>query len=160
MDEIQSLHKRITDALNSKGAFEVISASGDDKKLRLAGRVPTVGDGQWGLMRSKLLRRAKVAKWSVDISKHYFVQEVNGVDKDFYCWRVIFTAPSLKEQLRDILTVISSVPRVRKEVMEVPLGTVAHRKSRNGGGAYSISGEAGVPAILNLAAARMRGGSY
>ena len=113
----------VTQALFQKVGLEPIEkASVLSKQLRVLLRPTDPQRGRiWaapgGVMQA-LIMASVHARWSVDISRFYFMREADLV----WCWRVIFQSPNIQEDLQDIASTILSVGiSSQQEVVEGPL---------------------------------------
>lgn len=128
----------LCDALEKKVGFGVVNLSLTQGQLRIMGRVPQNSLPTWLLTMERLLVQSTSAGWSVDLSKQYLMRG----QKLLFAWRVIFQAENVAEHLKDITTVISSVPVVRRQLQEVPLHGNPNRNALRMGKGAQPTGKA------------------
>lgn len=134
--------------LLKRGGFTAVEAKASETQIRLEGRVPPNASTHWILVARALLMAARRNPgWSVDYSKHYFVQDG---DKMRYAHRLIFQAPDISAALEGIIRTVQGAPYpARVELQEVPLvGAGAHRESTGGRGAFSVDKAPLAPAMM------------
>lgn len=134
LDELKKL-------LRDRAGFDTVDEQLSDGQLRLVGRVPPNASSHWVLIVHRLLTQMGRHAWKADISKHYFIRELQSGPKMFYAWRLIFQADKVADQLEDIISVVRTAPApARVELQEYPLpGANSHRNEpRNGKGAGSV----------------------
>jgi hypothetical protein len=138
----------ITQALNHKAGFEVVTSTPSNDQLRLVGRIPTNNIGTWLAVLERLLIYAEKAAWNVDLSKQYFMRGT----KLLYGWRLIFQAEGVAQYAEGIAAIISQVPAVQRQLDEVKLyGGVDRTKLHEGKGAQPM-----FKAVVGPAAAAVR----
>lgn len=150
------MSEKVKKALEQRGVFEVINCTPADTKLRFTGRVRAAGAEYWKLITHSLLRRARAAEWSVDISRFYFLQDTSDGDKMFYAWRLIFQG-NIAEVEDDIVNTINLSPvPATAQLNEIKLGG-NRGANRNQGPRGKGAFPAGTPPLVVLQ--QMKGGS-
>ena len=136
MVEHKDNERQLFAAFEARVGFEVVSKSSTESQLRLIGRVPSQKMGDWLIIIQRLLGRSEEADWNIDISKQYFLRS----GKILYGWRLIVQADEVAGHLDEIVSLVTSSPRSKKEITEIPLtGAGAHRTTlKRGKGAQSV----------------------
>jgi hypothetical protein len=110
-------------ALRKKVSFEVVSQTETPNQLRILGRIPTdrlgLNEGNWKIVKYRLLIAMEERPWKVDLSKSYFIK--TETKKMVFAWRILLQGENIAQHYADIISVISTSPSARAEVMEIPL---------------------------------------
>jgi hypothetical protein len=127
-------------ALQRKSGFEVLEHAEMPMKLRIGGRQPrdqmNMNSANWLLVVRQLNRRAKKAKWNVDISKHHVNRGEEPDDQVVFYWRILIqvTEGNVKDHYEEVVKVILSAPHTsRGEVTEFPLPGAGKDRNAAGG---------------------------
>lgn len=127
--------------LKDRAGFTVVDEQVGTNQIRLVGRVPPNASQYWVLIVHHMLVQMAQRPWKVDISKHYFIRDMESGPRMFYAWRLIFQADLVADHLEDISGVVRSSPQpARVELQEYPLpGAGANRNEhKNGKGAGNV----------------------
>jgi hypothetical protein len=136
MIEHTDSERQLFSAFEARVGFEVVSKSSTEGQLRLMGRVPSQRMGDWLIIIQRLLGSSEEADWNIDISKQYFLRG----GKILYGWRLIVQANEVVNHLEEIVALVTSSPRSKKEITEIALtGAGVHRTTlKRGKGAQSV----------------------
>lgn len=145
-------------ALRRKVGFEVVSQAETPNQLRILGRIPTdrlgLNEGNWKIVKYRLLKAMEQRPWKVDLSKSYFIKKET--DKMVFAWRILLQGEDIAQHYADVINIIQSSPPARAEVMEIPL--VGNSRNDTAGGKRG-AGPAGTVPVGPLAVAqKARGG--
>jgi hypothetical protein len=114
----------IAQALTAKVGFDPVSVKGNDRSLRLLGRVPERRAAELRMVFSALYAAARRASWGIDPSKLYFPRD-EGSSEIVYAWRLILESKdNTPLPIEEIVRVISSVTLPKSAGFGEPLQEV------------------------------------
>jgi hypothetical protein len=145
-------------ALRKKVGFEVVSQAESPNQLRILGRIPGdrlgSNEGNWKIVKWRLLKAMESRPWKVDLSKSYFIKKET--DKMVFAWRILLQGEDIAQHYADVISIIESSPQSRAEVMEIPL--LGNSRNDTAGGKRG-AGPAGMVPVGPMAVQnKMRGG--
>jgi hypothetical protein len=148
--------QELVHVLRVRGGFELVNHNESPNQLRLLGRVQRASVDGWLLTTTHLLGLSEQSTWSIDISKMYLRRE----GKLRFAWRILLQAKDVEKIYAQVAKGITSAPRARAILEEVPLvGVGASRNTpsaaNRGKGAQSPHGAKVGP----FAFAMLQGGS-